>query len=871
MAKKKKSQVADSSNENDAPSPTTPSTTPSPSILAPKNKFGEQQPSTSALIICRNKHWRYISSFHGPWLQLPPEVLETLAHSNYFSPRPHPVDPAVFYDIVKIRKAVDDATNLAVRATNGVASSALNNSLNAGNGMLGGGNAAALGLGYGGGGNAKLSRERKYRMRELATQKLSYAYYLDEIAASVATMQSASSVEDVASHVLQRNANDPDGKYVHFFHEKIPSRMMAECTPLDPLDDVIAQRPIDGEPFRTRALTRLFKDDYVGAAKDLTDALTATRYKMAQHRAGRDQLILASAARAEREKANAHGSWRQDQKLDEEDHPSSLETQILFHRGGVYLTLACQQVDEALDAMHEAAEATSQGANGTNSEAHPEHHVRSPAEQAAHSRHLDARKAVKTNAKRALRDYMGFLEKFEYTPGLPVEIAEEFVRRVRNIAVGPNIPRAPKSPNYRALENGSNGSLPEGVSNALVPRKKSPNRHSDHHPGNGHINGWPGLPPNEIHQASALFAATPPASLPPYPAPDAQSTLSLLENMPQLSEAAANALQESQEAITYHPLLTDALHSLLLCHALLQTSPKELLRHAHNAARLARVCDGYPVFLAARSPSRADWIEVIRRAGDWIGLRRSWESLCKPAPLPTNNHPPQRSSSSTRSSSTSTDIVGPNSGSAATATALTKAAHAITQPEEAEEVKRERRKQQAIMDALADERVVDEASFQQAVRAREKRAIEDEEQERGGESPYLPLEAPRPGTAPAKALAEKEEEGSGGVGENVKVERKAEKGKESSTGREGSSPPAPKRWAQEDGKEYPISTERAEAIARWVREAPLTIEGVGRSRKGARKGRSKKAAGGKTGLEGDFEGLGMQAESGRYAVEEEVD
>ena len=60
-------------------------------------------------------------------------------------------------------------------------------------------------------------------MREQAIQKLSKAYHLDEIACSVATMQSASPLEDVASLLLQRNPQDPDGKYVHFFHEKIPS------------------------------------------------------------------------------------------------------------------------------------------------------------------------------------------------------------------------------------------------------------------------------------------------------------------------------------------------------------------------------------------------------------------------------------------------------------------------------------------------------------------------------------------------------------------------------------------------------------------------------------------------------------------------
>ncbi|KAK3067599.1 hypothetical protein LTS18_001023, partial [Coniosporium uncinatum] len=269
------------------------------------------QPSTSALIICRNKHWRYISSFHGPWLQLPPEVLESLAHSNYMSPRPHPIDPAVFYDLVKIRKAVDEATTLAVRAASGLTSAAMSSMDGSRNGMLGGAGAQALGLGYGGGGNGKLSKERKHRMRELATQKLSLAYHLDEIAASVATMQSASTLEDVAQLVLGRNKEDWDARYVHFFHEKIPSRMMAQCTSLDGLGDLIGERAGDASPWRTRALTRIFKEDYQGAARDLTEALAVCRYQMAQHRAGKDQLVLMKIVREEAEKRSAR-DWREE-------------------------------------------------------------------------------------------------------------------------------------------------------------------------------------------------------------------------------------------------------------------------------------------------------------------------------------------------------------------------------------------------------------------------------------------------------------------------------------------------------------------------------------------------------------------------------
>jgi hypothetical protein len=127
--------------------------------------------------------------------------------------------------------------------------------------------------------------------------------------------------------------------------------------------------------------------------------------------------------------------------------------------------------------------------------------------------------------------------------------------------------------------------------------------------------------------------------------------------------------------------------------------------------------------------------------------------------------------------------------------------------EEIEKQRAERRKQEAIMEALADERVVDEESFQRAVRAREKRAIEDEEAEE-------------------RAMKEAEEEANGAPAREQKA----------------TSPPAPKRWAQDDGKDYPISTDRAEAISRWVREAPLTVEGA-KGKRGGKKGKAKKSPG----------------------------
>lgn len=529
---------------------------------------------------------------------------------------------------------------------------------------------------------------------------------------------------------------------------------------------------------------------------------------MAQHKAGRDQLVLAKTLREEAERKGR--DWRQEVKVEEEDQPSSLETQLLFHRAGVYFTIACQHVDTALDGLKEAQQANVNATAIVVGEDGAEPPLISAAQREAHRKQLEARKIVKTNAKRALRDYNGFLSHFDYTPGLSAEVAAEFVRRLDHSTQGHN--KKPKSATpQRSLDiSGLSSSSSGQTSNALVPRRKSKSSSPD-----PKSNGWPSLPPPEIYQVSTLFSATPPPSIPPYPSPASTSlntkaaVTDSANSASAAAAAAAAAFADSHEAITYHPLLTDALHSMLLCHALVQTSPKELQRHAHNAARLARVCDGYPIFLAARSPARADWIEVLRRTNNWIGLQQSWETLCRPAPLPGHGLP--------------------NGNDALAKTGMYK-------KPETEAQKRERLKHEAILEALADERVVDEESFQRAVRARERRARADEEAEE------------------KMAAAASDGEANGNT-----------VGKASST-----STPPPKRWAQEE-KEYPISTERAEAITRWVKEAPLSVEGG--KKKGAKKGKTrKKGVDGETaGLEDSVGSLSAQHEGEAGRVEEEID
>jgi hypothetical protein len=821
---------------------------------------------------------------------LPPEVLESLAHSNYVAPRPHPIDPAVFYDLVKIRKAVDEATNIAVRAASGVTSASLNASMSANNGMLNSAGAHALGLGFGGtGGSAKLSRERKHRMRELATQKLSQAYHLDEIAASVATMQSASTLEDLAMHVLQRNSLDYDARYVHFFHEKIPSRMMAEYTPLEPLNALLGERPNDGSAFRTRALTRIFKEDFTGAARDLSEGLAVARWLLSQHRAGKDQLVLASEAAKQR----GNRDWRNEVQIPEEDQPSSLEAQLLFHRANVHLAIACQHVHDALDAYWDEQDAkqetTDNGQNGTangDSPAPAEEPQKSAAERMAHKRHLEYRRMVKSNARKALKDYLEFLQHFDYTPGIPTELAEEFIRRI-NAATQTEAKTRTKNVNGTKITTSKTtldlDMLTEEIdeapldaeTGALIPAKKTP-LSSDTLP----ANLWP--PPPEIYPASQLFSEKVPSSIPPYPNPTTALTIRSGPTSAQMrsSEAAAAALADSNESVTYHPLLTDALHSLLLCHALLQTSPTELKRHAHNAARLARICDGYPIFLAARSPARADWVEVLRRASNWIGLTASWEALCRPAPLPGHGTQGLGDRGWNLGREPETPVASPE------ASKKTK--------EETEKMRRERRKHEAILEALADDRVVDEESFQRAVRAREKRAIEDEEMAEAAAKGLPPLSEQREDDIVEVDALNKEDlldehldkpspvvDPSTPPRPSAKANGNGSSTRKSSSANghtNGSSSCAPgcghnhKRWAQDEGKDYPISTERAEAISRWVREAPLTVEGAGKNKKSGKK-KAASAAGKRTpGLESEVSNLSMaDSTDGTGKVEDEID
>ena len=167
-------------------------------------------------------------------------------------PIPPPIDPGVFRSVTTIRRLIDEASELAVRASSGMSAAALGS-------IRGGSNAnahsspwaLAQSLGMNplgdspGGRNVAMSAMRIHRLRALAVQKLAAAYRADEIASSVMVMQGGSVFEDIAervlkvgtscfslkffycvSHGLCEDPNDADAKYIHFHHEKIPSRFV---------------------------------------------------------------------------------------------------------------------------------------------------------------------------------------------------------------------------------------------------------------------------------------------------------------------------------------------------------------------------------------------------------------------------------------------------------------------------------------------------------------------------------------------------------------------------------------------------------------------------------------------------------------------
>ncbi|KAK4051880.1 hypothetical protein OIV83_002585 [Microbotryomycetes sp. JL201] len=361
------------------------------------------------LKISRNKHMK------GPWLQLPHEILESFLHVNcndassrtsrqitearasayayadrsrYRSIPPPPapinpaqlteeeelrippaVDPAAFRGVIEIRRLVDEASELATRASSGLSAAALGNF----QGGFGGDAFGGTGINgsSGNGRNPAMSPVRQHRLRALAVTKLAQAYMIDEIAASVCVMQSATGLDDLPSRVLKNEPDHVEAQYVHFFHEKIPSRTLAASTNTDVLDNLIARNPSRLEYFRTRGIVHGFKQDYSAAIRGYTQALQqskAIRTAKQEHTDAHNGVRRKKGKGAKRKVKTGKPSDDQAAEDSAEDSqgkdlvdivdqmPAStigkeagddLDRQLLFHRGMSYFHWACKLLEDA--------------------------------------------------------------------------------------------------------------------------------------------------------------------------------------------------------------------------------------------------------------------------------------------------------------------------------------------------------------------------------------------------------------------------------------------------------------------------------------------------------------------------------------------
>ncbi|KFY17318.1 hypothetical protein V491_05035 [Pseudogymnoascus sp. VKM F-3775] len=604
--------------------------------------------------MARIKYGGYVSLYHGAWAQIPCEKLEVLVKSNCVLPRPRLIDPAVFFDLLKIRKLAEEACDLSVRATAGIATSALTNPSTVAKSMDGS-RVEALGIGSSGPSTGTpLSGERKFRMRDQATQKLSKAYQLDEIASSLVTMRGASILERVAQQVIEtprENMDHLDGKYVHFFHEKISEMRLQEPSSLALIDEVINGRLMSAESLRTRAIAMVQQERYLEAVEELTRALHICRCQQSMHKPDPQKSQGNTSSTAD----TSDSAKCKELKLDENDYPSSLEPQLLFHTAGAYLELACQAVERALPPKAQN-QGSSMGVSNNSGHGDP-NAGRYPG---ASNNSDPGGPSVGENPGAMERDKQGKLITHQnLTQSIWKHLNVEFGKLLLDLSYQKEIPLAAAT-----LHRG---------------------------------------PPPGCHSISSLFSSAPPTGLPSNPETDILVDHS---SGPQ-NESGTSALHEAaqqlfdstnkHESLTYHPFLVEALHGLLLCHVLMQTSTPELQRHAHMAARLIRSCDGYPIFEQPRLvPSCEDWLEVLSRMGEKISLGASWEILCRPRLYSRGGIP---------------SIFPAEGGSM----------------RETEDEKRERVHRKAVLETLRDTSITDNEAFKKALAEKQKEREEEKE------------------------------------------------------------------------------------------------------------------------------------------------
>jgi hypothetical protein len=174
-------------------------------------------------------------------------------------------------------------------------------------------------------------------------------------------------------------------------------------------------------------------------------------------------------------------------------------------------------------------------------------------------------------------------------------------------------------------------------------------------------------------------------------------------------------------------------------------------------------------------------------------------------------------------------------------------------------------RQRAILEALEDDRVTDEASFRAAIRARQRRAELDYRIDNAINALDVKLQA-LGGAAPAVGAGlpggQTKDGGdgvTGGCNALVRAPSASDKRDDNGCAKTAAANASARRWAMDDGREYPILTERATAVARWVCEAPATAGSGGggkRKKRPAKKPASTATGGAQTPLPAEEAGDG---------------
>ncbi|CAK5268480.1 unnamed protein product, partial [Mycena citricolor] len=529
--------------------------------------------------------------------------------------------------VASIRRLIDEAAELSVRASSGLSAAELNMMRSSPNNMngFGGFNNPWAGMNSGGGRSVAMSAMRIHRLRALAVQKLAAAYSADEIASSVMVMQGGSVFDDLAERVLKTDPNDCDARYVHFFHEKIPSsRQLAESTTTQVLDELIRMQPHRLEYYRTRGIVHCFRDEFSMATKDFTHALKeakAIRKTKLHHQHNYSSPVQGGSGKhgknGKRRKAGGRskrgGPPEEDPRDDRPDadpdadsqsrtaHPSvlpdaptPLEPQLLFLRGAAYLQ---------------------------------------------HAVHLIEGTALELEGIRKFASGVGM-----YSGELRLSCLDG--SNFGGIEVGnPDGPLGhssePKATAYRAAfgvagngePNGRNGD-PEKLRDQILGLVRKSMR--DHErflahfdsidAGFGAGSGEDGETWNlaqKVEYAFLLLESIRPGSQTPAPPPpasfaDGSSPLSKYSfDMMALAGPNTPGLPPPTTFTTYHPLLVEAHFSILLCLLLLGDFTALLPAFEHTS-RVVDGLEGYPVFLPPRSMAQAEFVEVLERlAGGW--------------------------------------------------------------------------------------------------------------------------------------------------------------------------------------------------------------------------------------------------------------